>query len=95
MEKKRCRLFINQPLNVPVSPRSVTPGTTRSLHRTNTVVKKFKTALEQHDVEAVHPLLREATSALHRAVTKGALHRNTASRRISQLSTQFNALKAQ
>ncbi len=65
------------------------------LHRTNTVVKKFKTALEQHDVEAVHPLLREATSALHRAVTKGALHRNTASRRISQLSTQFNALKAQ
>jgi small subunit ribosomal protein S20 len=65
------------------------------LHRTNTVVKKFKTALEQHDVEAVHPLLREATSALHRAVTKGALHRNTASRRISQLSTQVNALKAQ
>jgi small subunit ribosomal protein S20 len=65
------------------------------LHRTNTVVKKFKTALEQHDVEAVHPLLREATSALHRAVTKGALHRNTASRRISRLSTQFNALKAQ
>ena len=65
------------------------------LHRTNTVVKKIKTALEQHDVEAVHPLLREATSALHRAVTKGALHRNTASRRISRLSTQFNALKAQ
>jgi ribosomal protein S20 len=27
-------------------------------------------------------------------VTKGALHRNTASRRISQLSNQFNAFKA-
>ena len=65
------------------------------LHRTNTVVKKFKTALQQHGAEAAHPLLREATSALHRAVTKGALHRNTASRRISQLSTQLNALKAQ
>ena len=37
--------------------------------------------------------LREATSALHKAVTKGALHRNTASRRISQLSTKFNALR--
>ena len=65
------------------------------LHRTNTVVKKFKTALQQHGADAAQPLLREATSALHRAVTKGALHRNTASRRISQLSTQFNALKTQ
>ena len=65
------------------------------LHRTNTVVKKFTTALQQHGAEAAHPLLREVTSALHRAVTKGALHRNTASRRISQLSTQFNALKTQ
>ncbi len=64
------------------------------LHRTNTVVKKFKTALQQQDTQAAHPLLQEATSALHKAVTKGVLHRNTASRRISQLSTQFNALKA-
>ena len=65
------------------------------LHRTNTVVKKFKAALEQHDTQSAHPLLREAISALHKAVTKGALHRNTASRRISQLSTRFNAIKAQ
>lgn len=65
------------------------------LHRTNTVVKKIKSALEQHDTQSAHALLREATSALHKAVTKGALHRNTASRRVSQLSTHFNALKAQ
>ncbi len=65
------------------------------LHRTKTVVKKFKTALQEQNAETAQPLLREATSALHKAVTKGALHRNTASRRISQLSTQFNALKAQ
>ena len=65
------------------------------LHRTKTVVKQLKTALQQHDAEAAQPLLRQATSALHKAVTKGALHRNTASRRISQLSTQFNALNAQ
>ena len=64
------------------------------LHRTKTVVKKFTSALQEHGAEAVQPLLREATSALHKAVSKGALHRNTASRRISQLSTQFNALKA-
>ncbi len=65
------------------------------LHRTNTVVKKFRTALQEKDAEAAGPLLREATSALHKAVTKGALHRNTASRRIAQLSTRFNALKTQ
>ncbi len=63
------------------------------LHRTKSVVKRFKSALQQHDAEAAQPLLREATSALHKAVTKGALHRNTASRRISQLSTKFNALR--
>ena len=66
-----------------------------TLHRTKTIMKKFAAAVQQHDAEAAHPLLREATSALHKAVTKGALHRNTASRRISQLSTRFNALKAQ
>lgn len=65
-----------------------------TLHRTKTIMKKFAAAVQQHDAEAAHPLLREATSALHKAVTKGALHRNTASRRISQLSTRFNALKA-
>ena len=64
------------------------------LHRTRTVVKKFKSTLQEQGAEAAQSLLREATSALHKAVTKGALHRDTASRRISQLSTQFNALKA-
>ena len=61
------------------------------LHRTKTVVKKFKSALQEKGAEAAQPLLQEAASALHKEVTKGALHLNTASRRISQLSIQFNA----
>lgn len=64
------------------------------LHETKTVVKKFKATIRQQDAQSAQPLLREATSALHKAVTKGTLHRNTASRRISQLATQFNRLNA-
>ena len=64
------------------------------LHRTNTVVKKFQGAVRQQDTQSASTLLREATSALHKAVTKGVLHRNTASRRISHLTTAFNAFNA-
>ena len=64
------------------------------LHRTNTVVKKFQGAVQQQDTKSAGTLLREATSALHKAVTKGVLHRNTASRRIAQLTIAFNAFNA-
>ena len=64
------------------------------LHGTKTVVKKFKATTQRQDVQSAQTLLREATSALHKAVTKGTLHRNTASRRISQLASQLNRLKA-
>ena len=67
------------------------------LHRTNTIVKKFRTAIRpdaQQDGPSADVLLKEAVSTLHKAVTKGALHRNTASRRIAQITTAFNAFKA-
>ncbi len=67
------------------------------LHRTSTVVKKFRTAIQpdaKTDGPSADALLKEAISALDKAVTKGAIHRNTASRRIAQLATAFNAFKA-
>ncbi len=68
------------------------------LHRTKTVVKKFRTTIKQSDVKSDVPsadaLLKDAVSTLHKAVSKGALHRNTASRRIAQLMTAFNAFNA-
>ncbi len=68
------------------------------LHRTSTVVKKFRAALQPSDAtpdgQSADTLLKEAVSTLHKAVTKGAIHRNTASRRIAQLTTAFNAFKA-
>jgi small subunit ribosomal protein S20 len=36
--------------------------------------------------------LQEAASAIGKAVSKGILHRNTASRRISRLTLRVNAL---
>ncbi len=68
------------------------------LHRTKTVIKKFLTAVRSSeaasDAQSADALHREAVSTLHKAASKGVLHRNTASRRIAQLTTAFNAFKA-
>ena len=57
-------------------------------------MKKVVTAVEEKNTNEAATLLREATSALHKAVTKGVLKRNTASRRISRLASSVNALTA-
>jgi len=63
------------------------------VHSTKSVVKKVKTAVQQKNAELAQSLLKDATSALHKAVTKGALQRNTASRRISRLALTVNTVK--
>ena len=55
-----------------------------------TSVKRVKTAVEQKDSDLSKSTLREATSELHKAVSKGALHRNTASRLVSRLTKRVN-----
>ena len=64
------------------------------LHGAKTVTKKVKAAVDDKNAELAQSLLRDATSALHKAVTKGVLHRNTASRRISKLATKVNSAKS-
>ncbi len=56
------------------------------------VVKKVLDAVEQKNAEAAQAALRDATSALGKAVTKGVVKRNTASRRISRLSHRVNSI---
>ncbi|MGQ0810950.1 MAG: 30S ribosomal protein S20 [Nitrospiraceae bacterium] len=56
------------------------------------VVKKVLTALETKQVDDAKATLREATSALRKAVTKGVLKPNTASRRIARLAARVNSL---
>ncbi|MCL6631067.1 MAG: 30S ribosomal protein S20 [Alicyclobacillus herbarius] len=55
-----------------------------------TTLKKFDVALTQDDVEQARLVLREATRALDKAVTKGIIHRNNADRRKSRLAKRFN-----
>jgi small subunit ribosomal protein S20 len=66
----------------------VTLGTLKSL------VKKVQTAVAEKKVEDAKASLRLATSALGKAVTKGVMKPNTASRRIARLTLRVNSLAA-
>jgi len=58
------------------------------------VIKKLLNAVEEKDAAAAKAGLREAASALSKAVTKGVVKRNTASRRVARLAKKVNALTA-
>ncbi|HEV8540195.1 MAG TPA: 30S ribosomal protein S20 [Nitrospiraceae bacterium] len=64
------------------------------LSSVKSVVKKVMTAVTEKKAGEAKTSLREATAALHKAVTRGVLKPNTASRRISRLATHVNALSA-
>ncbi len=56
-----------------------------------TAIKRVNEALSKGDKEEAELLLKRATSLLDRAVSKGVLHRNNASRRISRLVSRVNS----
>ncbi|TAJ23168.1 MAG: 30S ribosomal protein S20 [Nitrospirae bacterium] len=56
------------------------------------IMKKVITAVEEKKADEAKTALREATAALSKAVTKGVLKPNTASRRVSGLATKVNTL---
>jgi small subunit ribosomal protein S20 len=62
------------------------------LSRIRTSVKKVETALAAGDKAAARAAFQAAQPELHRGVTKGVLHRNTAARKLSRLSARINAL---
>lgn len=64
------------------------------LSSVKSVMKRVLSAVDEKNPEQAKIALRDATSALHKAVTKGVLKRNTASRRISRLAEKVNALTA-
>lgn len=62
------------------------------LSRVRTFVKKVETAIETGDKTAAQSAFQEAQPELHRATTKGVMHRNTVARKLSRLATRINAL---
>lgn len=65
-----------------------------ALSSVKSIMKKVLSAVEQKQAEDAKTSLREAAATLNKAVTKGVLKRNTASRRISRLARKVNELTA-
>ena len=63
--------------------------------RIRTFIRKVETAVASGDHEAARAAFQEAEPEIRRGVTKGLLHLNTASRKISRLSTRVKALAQQ
>jgi small subunit ribosomal protein S20 len=61
--------------------------------RLRTLVKRVLTAVDRNDADAAQNELRVAARALDKAVTKGVVHRNNASRRLSRLTLRVNTLR--
>lgn len=59
-----------------------------------TLVKRVREAVTKGDERAATTQLKAATSALDAAVTKGVLHRATASRSVSRLTQAVQKLRA-
>jgi len=60
--------------------------------RVRTFVKKVETAIATGDKDAANAALKEAQPEIMRGVTKGVLHRKTASRKVSRLNARIKAL---
>ena len=57
-----------------------------------TLVKKARAAIRSGNKEDAVKALREVTKTLHSSASKGVIHRNNASRRISRLARQVNKM---
>ena len=62
--------------------------------RVRTYVRKVEEAIASGDKEAANEALRVAQPEIMRSASKGIIHKNTASRKISRLSARIKALGA-
>lgn len=62
------------------------------MSRIRTFMKRVELAIASGDPAAARTALQSAQPELHRGVTKGVLHKNTAARKLSRLSARVKAL---
>ena len=62
------------------------------LSRVRTFVKKVETAIDTGDKAVAQSAFQLAQPELHRATTKGVMHKNTVARKLSRLAARINAL---
>jgi small subunit ribosomal protein S20 len=65
-----------------------------SRSRLRSEVKKLRAAIASGDAETAKTLLPATISVIDKAIQKGVLHRNTAARHKSRLTSHVNALAA-
>jgi small subunit ribosomal protein S20 len=61
--------------------------------RVKKVIKEVRTAIASNSPDQAEKNLADAVSFIQKAVSKGAIHKNQASRRISRLARQINELR--
>ncbi|WP_112320792.1 30S ribosomal protein S20 [Oceanibium sediminis] len=62
--------------------------------RMRTFIRRVEEAITSGDADNAREALKTAQPEIMRSVTKGILHKNTASRKISRLSARVKALSA-
>lgn len=64
------------------------------ISRIRTFVKRVEAAIASGDKDTAQSALKDAQPELMRGVSKGVLHKNTASRKMSRLSARVKAVGA-
>ena len=64
------------------------------ISRIRTFIKKVELAITSGDKAAAQQALRDAQPEIMRGVSRGVLHKNTASRKMSRLSARVKAVSA-
>ncbi|MGD8325942.1 MAG: 30S ribosomal protein S20 [Sphingomonadales bacterium] len=64
------------------------------MSRVRTFTRKVEEAIASGDAEAAATALRVAQPEIMRGATKGVMHKNTASRKVSRLARRVKALAA-
>lgn len=59
-----------------------------------TSIKKFMTAVEAQNKEEATATLAETTRSLNKAASKGLIHKNAASRKISRLTKKMQTINS-
>ena len=62
--------------------------------RIRTFIKKVETAITAGNKDEAQQALREAQPEIMRGVSRGVIHKNTASRKMSRLSARVKAVSA-
>lgn len=62
--------------------------------RVKNVIKDVRAAIEENSAEKARTALASAIPIIDKAAQKGAIHHNTASRKISRLTKQVNQIQS-